>query len=217
MIDEKKTCRDIDELLPVAQKACKLFLEECKKANLDIFVTETYRSQARQNYLYEQGRTRPGDEITWTKNSNHTGRLAWDIAVNKPKSLYDVSTLNKAGEIAKKLRITWGGTWEGKKLDRPHFEVSKNWVEPNCNDTGVDKPNTSIKPEVISKDIVPYPGKPLKVGSKGKDVERIQRALNVSVTGVFDGVTARALVEYQDRKGLVKDAVCGPITWTMLF
>lgn len=217
MTDVKIPCKDIDELSPVAQKACKLFLEECKNANLDIFVTETYRSQARQNYLYEQGRTRPGDEITWTKNSNHTGRLAWDIAVNKPKSLYDVSTLNKAGEIAKKLSITWGGTWEGKKLDRPHFEVSKNWVEPNFNNTGVVKPNTSIKAEVISKDIVPYPGKPLKVGSKGKDVERIQRAVKVPVTSIFDGETTRALKEYQKRKGLVADGICGPLTWSMLF
>ncbi len=76
MDDVNKTCRDINELLPVAQKACKLFLEECKKANLDVFITETFRSQERQNYLYEQGRTRPGDEVTWTTKSNHNGRLA---------------------------------------------------------------------------------------------------------------------------------------------
>lgn len=215
MNDVYKTCRDINELLPVAQKACELFLEECKKANLNIFITETYRSQARQNYLYEQGRTRPGDEITWTTKSNHTGRLAWDIAVKKPKDLYDISTLNTAGDIAKKLGITWGGTWEGKKKDRPHFEVSKNWVEPD--NTEVIKSNTSIKAEVIVKDIVPYPGKALKVGSKGKEVERIQRALKVPVTGIFDGVTTRALKEYQKRKGLVADGVCGPLTWSMLF
>ncbi|PNB76413.1 hypothetical protein C1X30_33840 [Pseudomonas sp. FW305-BF6] len=72
MIDVNKNCRDINELLPVAQKACKLFLEECKKANLDIFITETFRSQERQNLLYEQGRSLPGKKVTWTKSSNHT-------------------------------------------------------------------------------------------------------------------------------------------------
>lgn len=123
-----KTCRDINELLPVAQKACNLFLSECKKAGLDIFITETYRSQARQNYLYEQGRSRAGQKVTWTKNSRHTSRLAWDIAVNKPKSLYDVATLIKAGEIAKKLGITWGGNWDTP--DMPHFEVKKDWKAP---------------------------------------------------------------------------------------
>ncbi|SFD61132.1 M15 family metallopeptidase [Bacillus sp. UNCCL81] len=119
MTDVTKSCRDINELLPVAQKACKLFLKECKKANLDIFITETYRSQERQDYLYSYGRTREGEKVTWTRSSNHTGRLAWDIAVNKPKDLYDFTSFKKAGEIAKKLGITWGGTW--KEADNPHF------------------------------------------------------------------------------------------------
>ncbi|WP_102274112.1 glucosaminidase domain-containing protein [Cytobacillus massiliigabonensis] len=120
-------CRDISELHPTAQTACKLFLEECNKAGLDIFITETYRSQERQNYLYEQGRTRPGKVVTWTRNSNHKSRLAWDIACNKP-SLYDVSTLKKAGQIAMSLGIGWGGVW--KTPDMPHFEVTTSWKAP---------------------------------------------------------------------------------------
>ncbi|PEJ57385.1 hypothetical protein CN692_13305 [Bacillus sp. AFS002410] len=210
MTDVTKTCRDINELLPVAQKAVKLFLEECKKENLDIFITETYRSQERQNYLYSYGRTREGEKVTWTKSSNHTGRLAWDIAVNKPKDLYDSSTLKKAGEIAKKLDITWGGTW--KEADNPHFEVKKDWVAPK-----ITKPNTAIKAEVIEKDIVPYPGKPLKEGGKGKDVERIQRAVKVDVDGKFGPKTEKAVKEYQKRKGLTVDGVVGQQTWSKLF
>lgn len=132
MTDVTKTCRDIDELLPAAQKACNLFLAECKKAGINIFITETYRSQSRQNYLYTLGRRGISGEkkVTWTKSSNHTGRLAWDIAVNPPKDLYDVATLKKAGAIAKKLNITWGGTWDPDNIDRPHFEVKSNWTAP---------------------------------------------------------------------------------------
>ncbi|MED3549945.1 M15 family metallopeptidase [Cytobacillus praedii] len=117
-------CRDINELHSVAQVACKLFLEECKKAGLDIFITETYRSQERQDYLYSQGRSRPGKIVTWTLKSNHKSRLAWDIACNKP-SLYDAATLKKAGLIAMNLGIGWGGVW--KTPDMPHFEVTTNW------------------------------------------------------------------------------------------
>lgn len=124
------TCRDINELLPVAQTACRLLFQECYKAGIrDIFITETYRSQARQNYLYEQGRTRPGQIVTWTKSSRHTSRLAWDIAVAPPKSLYDTATLNKVGAIARRLGITWGGDWVGS-VDRPHFEVTPSWTMP---------------------------------------------------------------------------------------
>ncbi|CAM5484160.1 Peptidoglycan L-alanyl-D-glutamate endopeptidase OS=Lysinibacillus sphaericus OX=1421 GN=LS41612_04705 PE=4 SV=1 [Lysinibacillus sphaericus] len=76
------TCRDLAELLPSAQTACRLLFQECYKAGIkNIFITETYRSQTRQKYLYAQGRTRPGKVVTWTLNSNHKSRLAWDIAV----------------------------------------------------------------------------------------------------------------------------------------
>ncbi|MCK1988644.1 hypothetical protein MPH48_11075 [Lysinibacillus fusiformis] len=51
------TCRDIIELLPVSQAACRLLFQECFKAGINnIFITETYRSQERQKYLFAQGR-----------------------------------------------------------------------------------------------------------------------------------------------------------------
>ncbi len=125
------TCRDLDQLLPVAQLACRLLFQECYKAGIqNVFITETYRSQERQNYLYAQGRTRPGQIVTWTLSSNHQSRLAWDIAVGPPQSLYDVVILNRVGTIARKLGITWGGDWTGS-IDRPHFEVPATWKMPN--------------------------------------------------------------------------------------
>jgi len=128
------TCRDLVELLPAAQTACRLLFQECFKAGIkNIFITETYRSQERQKYLYAQGRTRPGQIVTWTLDSNHKSRLAWDIAVGPPQSLYDAATLNKVGAIAIRLGITWGGqpSWvKAGVVDRPHFEVKANWKVP---------------------------------------------------------------------------------------
>lgn len=123
-----KANRDINSLQPVAQKAARLFLDECKKRGIPIFVTEYHRSQARQNYLYEQGRTRPGKIVTWTKNSNHTSGYAWDIAVSPPQALYDANIIARAGQVAKELGIEWGGDW--KEKDTPHFQVNKNWKMP---------------------------------------------------------------------------------------
>ena len=121
------TVRDIKELKEVAQKACYLFLKKCKEQGIDIFVTETYRSQARQEQLYAKGRTEAGAVVTWTKTSSHTGRMAWDIACNG-KTLYDVNMLKKAGAVARALGITWGGNWQSP--DMPHFEVNVGWKEP---------------------------------------------------------------------------------------
>lgn len=82
------TCRDISELLPAVQTACRLLFQECFKAGIkNVFITETYRSQERQKYLYAQGRTRPGQIVTWALDSNHKSRLAWDIAVGPPQSM----------------------------------------------------------------------------------------------------------------------------------
>ena len=120
------TNRDIGELTENAKKACELFLAECKRQGLNVLITETYRSQERQNYLYEQGRTRPGKKVTWTKNSRHTSRRAWDICKNHIGEEYsDTSFFKACGKIAKSLGITWGGEW--KTPDLPHFEVSENW------------------------------------------------------------------------------------------
>ncbi|WDU77502.1 MULTISPECIES: M15 family metallopeptidase [Lysinibacillus] len=131
MTSVTQTCRDLSELTAAAQTACRLLFQECFKAGIvDIFITETYRSQTRQNYLYEQGRTRPGQVITWTRNSNHTSRRAWDIAIAPPRNLYDISTLSKVGAIAKKLGITWGGYWPVGQYDAPHFEIPTNWSMP---------------------------------------------------------------------------------------
>ena len=125
------TCRDLAELTLPAQQACRLLFQECYKAGINnIFITETYRSPARQKYLYEQGRTRPGQIVTWTLNSNHSSRLAWDIAVGPPQSLYDINILNKVGAIARKLGITWGGDWS-RNIDRPHFEIKSTWRMPS--------------------------------------------------------------------------------------
>ena len=50
-----------------------------QKYGLDVAVSETYRSQERQDELYAQGRTTPGNQVTWTKKSNHTSRKALDV------------------------------------------------------------------------------------------------------------------------------------------
>lgn len=121
--------RDIKSLQPIAQQAAQLFLDTCKAKGIYIFVTEYHRSQARQNYLYEQGRSRPGDIVTWTKSSNHTSGYAWDIACSPPNDLYDFSIIAKAGAIAKELGIEWGGNWPDTR-DTPHFQITQNWEMP---------------------------------------------------------------------------------------
>jgi len=120
------TCRDLKELTDNARAACEIFLSHCEARGLKVLITETYRSQERQNYLYEQGRSRSGEIVTWTKNSRHTSRRAWDICQNiKNKEYSDDSFFKKCGQVANELGIIWGGNWDTP--DTPHFEISENW------------------------------------------------------------------------------------------
>jgi peptidoglycan L-alanyl-D-glutamate endopeptidase CwlK len=54
------------------------------------------RTQAQQDYLYAQGRTRPGMVITWTRNSNHIGGAAIDF-----------SAVDTKGNPTNHLKHTW--------------------------------------------------------------------------------------------------------------
>ncbi|MGI8507774.1 MAG: hypothetical protein ACR2MQ_00440 [Gemmatimonadaceae bacterium] len=48
----------------------------------DVELVEGFRPQTRQDALYEQGRTQPGDVVTWTKSSKHTLGLAADVKID---------------------------------------------------------------------------------------------------------------------------------------
>ena len=101
---------------------------------VDFAVVQGNRTQAEQNALYEQGRTKPGPKVTWTRNSNHIGGRAVDLApFYKGKIEWDNNgklglypKINEAMQQAAKelgVSITWGGSWK-KTPDRPHWELN---------------------------------------------------------------------------------------------
>ena len=69
-MDVTVACRDLNELHPKLKSLAQKLIEECTKQNIPIIVTETYRSVARQDYLYAQGRTRSGSVVTNAKGSD---------------------------------------------------------------------------------------------------------------------------------------------------
>lgn len=93
---------------------------------------------------------------------------------------------------------------------------------------GIVGPNTKRELKQALKDeghpeadkaIVPYPGHYFGVNydDEGKDVKRIQRAVNVEPDGYFGPITKAAVEEYQRDHGLSVDGVVGPVTWNVMF
>ena len=134
-MDVTKPCRDLNKLSAKGKIACELFLAECKKQGLNVLVTETYRSQERQSYLYEQGRTRQGIIVTNVKKVGyHNSGNAWDICKNVKGHEYDdYDFFLKCGFIAKRLNIEWGGSWKSFP-DNPHFQINNDWQPPQQDD-----------------------------------------------------------------------------------
>jgi len=70
--------------------------------------------------------------------------------------------------------------------------------------------------------IPPYPGQLIRVGSRGADVERIQRCLNrvnnagLTTDGIFGPLTQAAVMNFQRSRGLNPDGIVGPLTWGAL-
>ncbi len=73
----------------------------------------------------------------------------------------------------------------------------------------------------------PYPGTPLRRGSRGEDVRWLQTMLNavstvdlgmpmLAVDGIFGPATEQNVRRYQQNYGLEEDGIVGPLTWESL-
>lgn len=56
----------------------------------------------------------------------------------------------------------------------------------------------------------------LRKGSKGIEVERLQKLLHLKVDGIFGDLTEEAVKEFQKEKGLTVDGIVGDNTWKQL-
>lgn len=108
---------------------------------VDFMVLEGVRTQARQDELYAQGRTKPGNKVTWTRNSNHfiNKKTGFGHAVDLVPYPVDWLDLKKFNAISHAMfmaadtlntPIRWGADWDRDGLprergesDSPHFEL----------------------------------------------------------------------------------------------
>lgn len=117
--------RDVSLLRDDVEANCRKWLERCKAAGLNVLITNTVRDKEYQEYLYAQGRTRPGRIVTNgrtpTFHSDKAG-LAFDFCKNVKGHEYDdAAFFRKAGSIAKEMGFSWGGDWKSFP-DSPHIQ-----------------------------------------------------------------------------------------------
>lgn len=117
--------RDISLLRSDVAANCRVWMERCKGQGLHVLITQTVRDAEYQEYLYSQGRTRPGSIVTNGKRPTFhwdQAGLAFDFCKNVKGHEYDDDAFfRKAAAIAKEVGFTWGGDWKSF-VDKPHIQ-----------------------------------------------------------------------------------------------
>ena len=95
---------DRTKLHPWLNYKLTLLLKQCAKKGIYLIITQGFRSKAEQDALYAQGRTKKGSIVTNAKGSDYSSQHQWgiafDIAINGKKLLYDEATIRKVAKIA---------------------------------------------------------------------------------------------------------------------
>lgn len=121
-------------LHPVVQEKSDELVQRASEQNIQIVITDGFRSFEEQDEIYAQGRTREGNIVSYAQGgeSYHNYGLAIDFALQTEDDViwdleYDgngngESDWMEVVDIAKELGFTWGGDFRGFK-DYPHFEM----------------------------------------------------------------------------------------------
>lgn len=116
---------DLTKLNPYVKYLCQKFLDECKRQGFIVIITSTLRTMEEQKSLYEQGRSKPGSIVTYSKPgySNHNYGLAFDIVLMKDgkEDWNNDAAYRKMGAIGQSMGLVWGGSFRSI-YDSPHYE-----------------------------------------------------------------------------------------------
>jgi hypothetical protein len=122
----------LHELDPNAWWAVECWMNDSFALGRAFTVSESFRTVERQQWLYAQGRTRPGDKVTERDGvnvvSDHQLRLAVDIYPNCPQKK-QAEWWRDIADIGKNYGIEHPYT-KGRFIDLPHFTVGNAKPKP---------------------------------------------------------------------------------------
>ena len=200
---------DLEKMHPWLVYKLKLLLKHCNENGIYLIITEGFRTKEYQDSLYAKGRTKPGKVVTNAKGSTYSSQHMWgiafDIAINDSKLLYDNATIKKVAKIAKskKVGLSWGGDWKSI-VDTPHFYLGK-WGSTTAKLKG-----KYTNPDKFKKTWTSVTKKPCKLWRKktlraSKSILSIKKGSKVEV--LYKSKLGYAKVKYKGKYGFVFKSV----------
>lgn len=139
-----------------------------------------------------------------------SGDTLWGISNKYGKTVGQLKALNPEVDV---MALQIGSVL----LIEPTVTVVAPVVKPVVK-ASTPKVDSRLEEYLKHPPIRPYPGKALTIGSKGKDVEAVQRAIGASVDGKFGKATADKVKAYQKKfTFLDADGIVGKNTWNVMF
>lgn len=131
----KLSQKSLDKMKGVNPTLVAVVKRAIELSAIDFSVLEGFRTHERQEQLYAQGRTAPGNIVTWTMKSKHLDGKAVDLVPypldwNDMKKFDQISKAMFAAADELGVSIRWGADWnqngkprEKGETDSPHFEI----------------------------------------------------------------------------------------------
>src|SRR5690625_2432940 len=192
----------------VVRESALEMIRRAYKEGIYVQISEGYRSNKRQNELYAQGRTKPGNIVTNARagQSWHNYGIAVDFFLTSNDGKKAIWTVNakwrRAAQIGKQLGFEWGGDWKSFK-DYPHLQMTGG--------LSLSQLQAGRKPKLKRKF-----GKPTSnIDSNIKKLQQDLKSLGYN-PGKIDGIdgknTKKAVREFQKAEGLTVDGIAGKKT-----
>jgi predicted chitinase len=221
------------------------FLAQLAHESAELRYMEEIASGAAYEGRKDLGNTQPGDgkrfkgrgPIQLTGRANYTkyGQLLGLDLINDPTiaatkevgfriagEFWKLNGLNELADQQQFKAITKriNGGYNGLDDRIKYYERAKKVMSQD--DAAADTTTASSAETGSENELFPYPGTPLRPGSKGPDVRDVQQRLSdlgytLDVDGNFGPGTATAVVAFQQKNNLGNDGVVGPNTWAALW
>lgn len=174
--DPKKVYRGTEGLDPEFQTRFARVAARMKAEHgHEVKVVETIRTQERQEFLFAQGRTRPGPVVTWTLNSNHRAGRAADVIIdgtyNNPKGYA------RLAEIAAQEGLRTLGA-----KDPGHVELPRGAGKGPALPVDLGSLASATTPESPGRSAAPAAAQAIGAGGMARvaDVARVARVADVA-------------------------------------
>lgn len=222
-----RSMKRIGKVEPIVKNKAKEIIKKAYKKDINVQFSDGLRTNAQQQALYDQGRSTPGNIVTYAKpgTSYHNYGLAIDFFLVTEDGQHRLWTVNndwlEVAKIGKSLGFEWGGDWS-KFKDYPHFQLTGGL---SIKELQSGKRPTFSKNKPSKKRRVLYVKKPMM---NGEDVRELQVALakeyfypekgakNNGIDGWYGKKTEDAVKRYQIMHGLTPDGVAGEKTYQSL-